>query len=195
MITTTALKTADTQHDVHDLIRQRWSARSFSDRNIDEAQLEKLFEAAAWTASSMNEQPWKFLYAHRGTQGFTKMTDCLMEGNAVWAKDGAVMILALAKKNFDRNGKPNRHAMHDVGAANTTLLLQAAADDIFGHMMGGFHMQETIEGFDIDTDQWEPACFIVIGYLDEAEKLEEPFRSRELAPRSRKPISAFTQAI
>ena len=94
-----------------------------------------------------------------------------MAGNKVWAENGSVMILALAKKNF-ANGKTNRHAMHDIGAANSTLLLEAASLDIYGHMMGGFHFNETLEAFDLDNNEWEPACFIVSGYLDAPDKLE-----------------------
>lgn len=187
-------KTPETKHPISALITKRWSARSFADKAISEETVEHLFEATSWTASSMNEQPWKYIYAHKGTAGFDKMANCLMGGNKVWAENGAVMILALAKKNF-ANGTANRHAMHDVGAANTTLLLEAASIDIYGHMMGGFHFNETLEAFDLDSNEWEPACFIVIGYLDAPEKLEEPFKSREIAPRSRKSISEITEKL
>ena len=193
--TSKEIKKATPSYDVHELITKRWSARSFSNRPIDQETLEKLFESASWAASSMNEQPWKYIYAHRNTSGFDRLHDCLMDGNQPWAKHGAVLLLALAKKKFDRNGKENRHAMHDVGAANTTLLLQAAHDDIYGHMMGGFHMDKTIETLGIDTEVWEPACFIALGYLDEAEALPEPFKTRELTPRERKSVSSFTESI
>ena len=48
--------------------------------------------------------------------------------------------------------------MHDVGAANTQLLLQAAHQEIYGHIMGGFDMDKTIETFDI-PENLEPVCF------------------------------------
>jgi len=187
-------KTPETKYPISELITKRWSARSFADNTIAEETVEHLFEATSWTASSMNEQPWKYIYAHKGTAGFEKMASCLMGGNKVWAENGAVLMLALAKKKFS-NGNVNRHAMHDVGAANTTLLLEAAALDIYGHMMGGFHFKETLEAFEIDSEEWEPACFIVIGYLDSPEKLEEPFKSREIAPRSRKSVSEITEQL
>lgn len=184
-------KTAETHHDVHELIKKRWSARSFSDNAISLETLNTLIKAASWSASSMNEQPWKYIYAHRGTEAFDRMAACLMEGNKVWAKEGAVLLLSLAKKHFERNGNVNHHHMHDTGAANTTLLLQAAHHDIFGHMMGGFHLQETLQEFNINPEEWESACFIVLGYLDDPSRLEEPFKSRETAKRIRKPIDAI----
>ena len=187
-------KTPETKYPISELISKRWSARSFADKAISEETVEHLFEATSWTASSMNEQPWKFLYAYKGSEGFDKMSNCLMQGNKVWAENGAVMILALAKRNFS-NGTANRHAMHDIGAANTTLLLEAASLDIYGHMMGGFHFNETLEAFNLDANEWEPACFTVIGYLDNPEKLAEPFRSRETALRTRKPLNEITEKI
>jgi nitroreductase len=34
----------------------------------------------------------------------------------------------------------------------------------------------------------KPVVVIALGYLDEAEKLEEPYRTRELTPRTRKSL-------
>ena len=189
------IKIPNTEYEVANWITQRWSARAFRDQHIDETTLNRLFEAASWSASSMNEQPWHYYYAYKGSEAFNQIIDLLMEGNQPWAKDANVILLSLAKKTFDRNGRPNRHAMHDVGAANTTLLLQAAEEGILGHMMGGFHMDKAVEAFDIDTNKWELACFIALGYPDEATTLEEPYKTRELSARSRNTVESFTQKL
>ena len=48
-------KIAQTDHEVHELIRRRWSPRAFdSSREVSRADLLKLFEAARWTPSSFN---------------------------------------------------------------------------------------------------------------------------------------------
>jgi nitroreductase len=183
-----SIKTPATRYPVNELLLKRWSARAFSDQPITPDTLNTLFEAASWAASSMNEQPWIYLYAHRqDTENFQRFHDCLMPGNQLWAQNAAVLVLSLARKNFLGNGKPNRHSLHDVGAANTTLLLQAAHEDIYGHMMGGFDMARTIETFHL-PENIEPACFIALGHLSHPDTLDEPFRSRELAPRSRKSL-------
>ncbi len=188
------IKTPLTKYKVNELITKRWSARSFSDKQISEDVLMSLFEAASWSASSMNEQPWEYLYAYKGSSSFQKMWDCLLEGNKSWSKNASVLIISLTRKYFASNRQPNRHAMHDVGSANTTLLLQAAAHDIYGHMMGGFDYEKSKETFKI-SDDYEIACFICLGYLDDAEKLPEPFKTRELTERKRKSISEFTRLI
>lgn len=188
-------KTPQTKHEIHPLILDRWSARSFSEKSISEETMEALFEAASWSASSMNEQPWEYLWAERGSEAFDTMVECLMDGNQPWAKNGSHLLLSLAKRKFAYKGRENRHHMHDVGAANSTLLMQAAHIDIYGHMMGGFHMDKTLEAFGIDPEEYEIACFIVLGYLDAPEKLEEPFHARELAPRTRKTVTEFTKKL
>jgi nitroreductase len=189
------IKIPQTENPVHSFITKRWSARSFAEKPISESELNTLIEAASWAASSMNEQPWHYLIAKKGSASFQKMVDCLMAGNQPWAKNASVLLLSLARKNFASNGKPNRHAMHDVGAANTTLLLQAANMDIYGHMMGGYHHDATIEAFEIDENEFEISCFIALGYLDAPEALEEPFRTRELTARSRKAVNEISAVL
>jgi hypothetical protein len=53
-------------------------------------------------------------------------------------------MISLVKTHFD-NGNVNRHAMHDVGAANQNLMLEATSEGIVGHLLGGFDMTKTKE--------------------------------------------------
>ena len=138
----------------------------------------------------MNEQPWRYLYARReDTEAFQKIVDCLMPGNQPWAKNAAVLVLALAKTQYD-NGTPNGAALHDLGLANATLMFEATALGLHGHYMGGFDRERTKEVFHL-PDTLQPAVVLALGYLGEADQLEEPFLSREKAPRQRKPIHEF----
>lgn len=177
-----------TEYPVAPFVINRWSPRSYSDRLITEKELHTLIEAASWVPSSMNEQPWVYVYAHRGSAAFKRFYACLSVGNQLWAGKAAVLLLSLARKNFKANGVPNRHAMHDVGAANTTLLLQGATMGIYGHIMGGFDMQKAIETLEIPDDM-EVVAFLALGFLDAPEKLEEPFKTRETQARSRKAVT------
>jgi nitroreductase len=184
-------KTATTQYKVLNTIQDRWSPRSFSDKQISSEELKAIFEATSWSFSAMNAQPWAYIYAFKGTEGFDKIVDCLVPANQVWAKNASVLVLSIANKLM--GDKPSAIAKHDVGAANATLALQARSMGIYSHLMGGFSAEKAIETFKIDTEQQEPVVVIALGYLGEAEKLEEPLLSRELAPRSRKSIEEFTK--
>jgi nitroreductase len=184
------MKPAPTTYPVHELIRNRWSPRSFSARPIEQETLNQVFEAASWAFSAMNAQPWQYIYAHKAdTEAFRKILDCLMPGNQPWAQNAAVLIIALAKTTHD-NGQPNGAALHDLGAANATLFLEATALGVHGHVMGGFDREKTRRDFNL-PDNLTPAVILGLGYLGAAEQLEEPFLSRETAPRARKPVAEF----
>jgi hypothetical protein len=54
---------------------------------------------------------------------------------------------------------------------------------------------KTIETLNLDAEKLEPIAFLALGYLDEAEKLEEPFKTRELTPRSRKGVGEISERL
>lgn len=179
-------KDAQTKYPVNEIIRKRWSGRAFSEKMIEYSKLEQLFEAASWAPSSMNEQPWRYIYGFRGDENFEKMVNLLSPGNAVWAKNASVIVLSLAKNRYP-NGNQNKHAWYDTGAANMNLMLEAAANDIVTHVMGGADFTGAKEEFDI-SDEYDPVVFIALGYAGEPSSLPEPFNTREFSPRKRRPL-------
>ena len=182
------IKIPQTQFPVADIIKNRWSARSFSPKEISTEQLKTIIEAASWAPSANNAQPWEFIVAQKGTASFDKIHSCLMPGNQPWTKHAAAFIISVAKKHFEKEGNPlNPFAEHDLGLANATLLLQATTMGISGHVMAGFHQDQLKQLFNLN-DLVKPMVVIALGYPDAAEKLEEPFKERELMPRSRKPV-------
>lgn len=179
-----------------ELITKRWSPRAYINRPVDNKLAETLFLAARWAPSSMNEQPWIYYYASREDEvSFNMFLDCLVPGNRVWAKEAGMLILSVALKNFRRNNRPNRHAMHDAGAANTMLALQSASMGLQAHQMGGFDMEKTITTFSLDRALHEPASFIAVGYQGDPSLLPPDLKEREMAPRSRREISDFVTRL
>lgn len=187
-------KPAPTEHDVHELIRKRWSPRAFSSKTVSDGELRSLFEAARWASSCFNEQPWRFIVSRRENQAeFDRLLSCLSESNQRWAKGAAVLMLSVASQAFAKNGKPNRHALHDVGLAAAQLTLQATALGLAVHQMAGFSMERARELFAIPED-FEPVAAIALGYPGRPDELPEDLRARELGERSRKPQSEFVFA-
>lgn len=80
--------------------------------------------------------------------------------------------------------------MHDVGMATSFMLLQALNMDVYGHVMAGFNKQHAAELLGLSANE-EAVSMLALGYVDSAEKLDEPYKTRELTPRSRNPISAI----
>jgi nitroreductase len=182
------IKTAVTNFPVADSIKNRWSPRSFSGETITEHNLNTIVEAATWSFSAINEQPWRYVVAQKGTSLFNQLFDALAAGNKPWNTKASAFIASLAKTTFADGITPNGSALHDVGAANMLLTLQANSMGIYTHLMGGFDREKVKALLQLEADI-VPVVLIALGYADEAEKLEEPFKARELAPRTRKPLS------
>jgi nitroreductase len=187
-------KTAQNDFPVHELIRERWSPRAFADKPVPQDILRSLFEAARWAASSYNDQPWSYLVATKDdAANFPKMLSVLMDMNAAWASHAPVLVISVARKNFKHNGAPNRVALHDVGAANAQLTMEATSRGLVVHQMAGFHQDKARELFAI-PEGWEPVSAMAIGYPGDPEALPEKLRTPEMAPRTRNPLSEFVMS-
>jgi nitroreductase len=173
------------------IFHTRWSPRSFSDREVRPDDLARVFEAARWTASSSNEQPWRFLVGTRGSEAYKKIFDSLVPFNQTWAAKAPVLILGVAKTKFSHNDTPNRVALYDLGAAASYLTLQATALGLATHQMAGFDPDAARKAFGVPED-FLIGAVIALGYQDEPSALpNEKFRSQETAPRQRKPLKDF----
>ncbi|MFC1499736.1 nitroreductase family protein [Candidatus Zixiibacteriota bacterium] len=171
-----------------DAIRERWSPTIFSERLITSEELRELFEAVRWAPSSMNEQPWRLLYATRETpDAFERMVSCLVESNAQWARHAPLLVLVAAGTRFSRNERENRHAWHDAGMATENLLIQASSMGIQGHPMAGFSRSKAVELFGI-PDGFETILMIALGYPGDLEEAPDGVEGRQKEARERKPL-------
>lgn len=176
-------------HPVHQFIRERWSPRAFADTLIPEQDILSLFEAARWAASSANEQPWRFIYAQRtDTERFAKLAQCLNERNREWAPKAPLLVLTMVKTIAEFNNKPNAYAMHDLGLAVGNLTTQATSLGLCVHSMAGFSEDTAKELFAL-PEGIEPVTMIAIGMPGDLATLSEFNQKRELALRTRKPLS------
>ncbi|HEY1471524.1 MAG TPA: nitroreductase family protein [Candidatus Acidoferrum sp.] len=187
-------KPATTDYPVHELIQNRWSPRAFSDKPVPPEILRSLFEAARWAPSSSNEQPWAFIVGTKDDpETHEKILSTLVEFNQAWAKHAPVVGIAVSQMEFARNKTPNRNAFYDTGAAMAHLTAEATWRGLFVHQMAGFDPHKAIEVFHIPKG-WEPIAAFTIGYPGNADALPDKLRERELAPRTRKPISEFVMS-
>lgn len=184
-------KLAETQTPIHDLIGRRWSQRAFSEAPVEPDKLLSLFEAARWAPSSSNEQPWAFLVATRDhPKNYEDLAGVLVESNRAWASKAPVLILTLAHTQFEKDGRPNRYAFHDLGQATANLSLQATALGLTVHQMAGFDVEAARQRFAVAAG-WEPASVIALGYPGDLDSLTESLQQRETAQRKRKPLETF----
>ncbi len=190
----TETKSADTLPQVHELFRTRWSPRAFSNKEVAASDLAAVLDAARWAASSYNEQPWRFIIAtQKDPAAFQKMLGLLVPANQAWAKSAPVLLMTVAKKTFTHNNTPNHYALHDAGAALAYMALEANALGLHVHGMGGFDHDRARKELNV-PDDFHIGAFAALGYIGSPDQLPDHYKSMELAPRTRKPLSelAFT---
>ena len=181
---------APTKYPIHDLLTHRWSPRAFTDRDVEPEKLQHLFEAARWAASSYNAQPWHFIYATRKEpEAYSRMLSCFVEFNQGWAKNAPVIGVSVAKLNFD-DGRPNRHAYHDVGQAAAYLAIEATSAGLQLHQMAGIIVEKAREVLAI-PEGYDPVAGWALGYPGDLHNLSDTLRERETGPRQRKEASSF----
>ena len=174
---------------LHELIEKRYSPRAFSGEPIEEEKIISLLEAARWSPSSMNEQPWRFIVGVKGKgETFNKIFNTIFELNQVWAQKAPVLILTVVKEFNDRNKQNNRYAKYDLGQAIAHLTLQATSLYLYLHQMGGFNPDKARKLFNI-PEGYVPMSVIAVGYLGNIDKLPEQLKVREKAKRNRKKLS------
>lgn len=177
------------QYNVHDLIIGRWSPRAMSGEAISKKQLMSLFEAARWAPSAYNNQPWRFVYAVRGTKAFDSFFDLLVDFNKQWAKNAAVLVIVVSKNHFEFNGKLSRTHAFDSGAAWQNLALQGYAMNLAVRGMGGFSYQKARELINL-PDDYTVQVMIAIGKPGKKEDLPEELQKAE-EKSDRKKIEEF----
>lgn len=173
-------------------IKNRWSPRVFTNQAVTEEMIMLLFEAARRAPSSRNEQPWNYFYVRRENEKtFNDLVELLTGNNPFWAKDAQLLIVSVMKKHFDYKSRPNDKALHDIGAANVSLAIQATEMGLQVHPMGGFDKEKTANYLKLDTENFEPVIMLAVGFPDETEPFSEDIRDRIQQHQARKKIEEF----
>jgi nitroreductase len=149
-----------------------------------------LFEAAKWAPSSYNNQPWRILYARRGTAHWEKFLGLLGEGNRQWAQHGAVLLVFVSKTTFDHNGKPSVTHSFDTGAAWENLALQGSRKGWVIHGMEGFDFARAKKELNV-PDGFNVEAMAVIGKPGRKETLSADMQAREKPSDRRKVAESF----
>lgn len=183
-------KPAITDIPIHELLAARWSPRAFDvTKGVSREQVLALVEAARWAPSCFGDEPWRVIVwdRMRDAASWQKAFDCLTESNQAWVKNTPLLIAVGADSQFRHNGKDNRWAQYDSGAAALSLCLQAVALGLAAHQMGGFDAQKLRGAFGI-PEHITLMSMIAIGHQAAPDVLTGEVREREIAPRKRRPL-------
>jgi len=77
-------------YDIDPVFIQRWSPRSFANKDVPEETLFSLFEAARWAPSANNMQPWRFIVA-RTKEDLETFHSFILPGNLAWCRNAPAL--------------------------------------------------------------------------------------------------------
>jgi nitroreductase len=182
----------DPLEGVDPLFYQRWSPRAFQQKPVSDADLQQVIEAARWSPSCYNEQPWLFITST--AQSHERFVNLLVEQNQIWARNAPVLGFIVAGKQFAKNGNDNFHALFDSGSAWMAMTLQARMLGLHTHGMGGINYAGVYREFDLDPEKVTVICGFAMGYADVPDNLPEGLRAME-QPSARKPVGEIWRSI
>ena len=164
----------------------RWSPRSFAPEPLSAAEIASLFEAARWSPSSSNLQPWLFLYETDGPD--RPLFDSILKpGNRVWASKAPLLAFLFARIRTE-DGREPRTTQFDAGAAWMSLALQAHALGICTHAMAGIDVDAAHTKLGVDTERYAVMCAFAAGRIGPREALPPELQEREQPRDDRKPL-------
>jgi nitroreductase len=187
-------KTAATAAPLHPLLAERWSPRAFDiQHELTDDSLTALLEAARWAPSASNTQPWRFAVALRGTAEHAALLEALAPGNRLWAHAASALVVAAAE-TVGPDGGTRPWALYDTGQAVAHLSVQAQADGLAVHQMGGFD-RDAVERVLAAGEHVVPLVVLAVGVREDAGRLAETLAARETAARDRLPLQDLLLAV
>lgn len=169
-------------------IVSRRSVRAYSEKAIDDGDLEKLLEAARLAPSGSNTQPWHFILVHSKDM---KEKIVKADHNQNWMLQAPLFIVCVAdirSRISDGNSivlqedspmEELKQIIRDTSIAAEHIVLEAEALGLSTCWTAWFNQNEIRPVLDIPSDKYV-VCIITVGYSD-----EKP------APRPRKSIETI----
>lgn len=154
-----------------DLIKKRFSVRSFLDKPVDDETILKVLEAGRWAPSACNIQPWTFIVIREETSKRKLET---VYGKS-WFLEAPVIIAACCDhktswKRFD--GKD--YGDVDIAIAFDHIVLAATELGLGTCWVGAFKSREASEILRL-PENITPVAFTPLGYIAS----EKPLKSRK----------------
>ena len=145
-----------------ELVKNRYSVRSYEQRAIDPEKLQYVMECTRLSPSAVNLQPWKF-YIVSKPEDCAKIRECYHRD---WFNEAPMYIIACSNHDESwkrRRSEPKDHADIDISIAVEHLCLAAAEVGLGTCWVCNFDAQRCHELFQMEETE-EPIAIVPIGY-------------------------------
>lgn len=174
------LKKPKLSTDIINVLKDRFSPRVYSDKEVVSKDLDSMIEAAHWSPSAMNNQPWFFYIAKKGSPGFKILINSLGDRN-YWAKKAPVLILAC----YIKEDKFGEYGQYDLGQAVFSLVIQARSLGYHSRQMADFNKEQVKNDLKIQNSFF-PWVIIAIGKIGDYTKADVTSIKKDNLDRKRK---------
>lgn len=177
-------------HPIDELFLTRVSTRAFDlNKKVSKDDLMSCFEAARWAPSSFNNQPWRFVYAEKGSKAYEAMIGSMVPFNQNWCKNAPVIILIVSRKQMTHNNSNARTHSLDTGFAYASFVLQAHAKGLATHALDGFN-HDVLKSYFKINEVYQIEALLTLGYPGDVESLPSDLKAKEV-PTDRFKIESF----
>ena len=166
------------KYPISDIFLNRRSQRAMSQEPVTNEELMTLFEAARFAPSAYNDQPWRFVYARKGTKLWQDLLDFMSPFNQSWAKDATVFVILISKKFFDFNGNLSHTNSFDAGAAWMSFALQGSISGLVVHAIADLDYNKVQKALDL-PEEFKIEIIIALGKPGNKEQLPVGLQERE----------------
>ena len=180
-------------HEIERFFLERWSPRAFDGTALPAADLFRMLEAARWSPSSYNSQPWRFLYSIREDANWNTFLGLLGDFNRSWAERAGALVVIVSNSMMLPPGKttevPSHSHSFDAGSAWAAFTFQAHHLGWHTHGMVGFDMDRAFAELGVPRG-FRVEMMLAVGRRADPSILPDALRAREM-PNDRRPVSAF----
>ena len=147
-----------------DLVKKRYSVRSYESRGIEAGKLDYIMECVRLAPSAVNYQPWHFSIVTDPEKLAALKTAYSRE----WIETAPCIIVACAdhQESWHRKMDGKDHADVDVAIAVEHLCLAATEQGLGTCWVCNFDVTRCREIMEL-PDNWEPIALIPVGYAVE----------------------------
>ncbi len=150
--------------DVFEVIEQRRSIRAFTGKEVSEADLKKILDAARMAPSAGNIQPWIFIVARKGDIK-RRLAEAAL--NQRFIEEASVVIVVCADEEKSARGYGSRgkhlYCIQDAAAATENMLLAAVGLGLGACWVGAFRENDVRETLKLPSGL-RPVAIVPIGY-------------------------------
>ena len=149
---------------LHPLLAARWSPVRFDETaQLTPDEVDSVLEAARWSPSAGNSQPWAFIVGRRGDANHQRLIAHLAGSSRPWAATASLLVANLSHRFVaDTEWEFSEFSLYDLGQAVAHMTLQAQSLGFAARQFRAFDREGVTSEFAVPP-HWEVTTMTAFG--------------------------------